>query len=187
VTVQKGGIHVASGGVLVRDIEGRVAGASRREGPLLVNSRSGGDVLVGNKVSGSVIAAGSLAGGRASGVGRTVAVRFNSAGEFLPGQVVSLDVRKKSPTIVLHASPHPPLGVVVESAAVELGDGTVLVAIVGVVRVKSVGKVAVGDALVAADGVACVRTERDQGPGLGRALAVPSGDTGEVEVLLFAP
>jgi len=179
LTVQRGGLHVAGGGLVVHDVEGRLAGASKREGTLLVNSRAGGDVLVGNKESGSVAVTVSLRAARAIGVSRTLAIRLG--GDAAPGDVVVLDSRKKAPTVRLAAPGEAPLGVVVERAGVELGEGAVVVAIAGLVRVRVVGAVAAGAWLEAGEAGAA---RAGEGPGLGRALAAVGGDGGGVEVVL---
>lgn len=170
LTVQKGGLHVANGGLLVHEVEGRVPGASRREGTLFLNPRSGGDVVVGNKESGGLVATGSIRAGRAMGLTRTIAVRVAGPNDIAPGTVVAMDERKRNTTARVATSRDTPLGVVVEHAAVELGEGTVLVAVVGLVRVKVSGPVVSGDALVAGDGGAVVRPEGDARPSLGRAV-----------------
>lgn len=180
LTVQRGGVHVAGGGLVVHDIEGRLAGASRREGTLLINSRAGGDVLVGNKETGSVAATVALRAARAPGVSRTLAVRLLGEG-LLPGDVVVLDPRKRAPTVRRAAPGDAPLGVVVERAGVELGDGPVVVALAGLVRVRVSGVVEAGASLEAGEeGVARM------GPGLsvGRALHGAGADSGTVEILL---
>lgn len=195
LTVQKGGVHVANGGLLVHEVEGRVPGASRREGTLFLNPRAGGDVVIGNKESGGLVATGSIRAGRAMGVTRSIAVRVAGPNDLVSGTVVALDERKKNTTARVATAMDTPLGVVVEHAAVELGEGTVLVAVAGLVRVKVVGPVVAGDALVAQDGGAIARPEGDMRPSLGRAMgrvqpgtpASATGDNGEVEVLLFAP
>lgn len=187
VTVQRGGVHVNSGGLVVHDIEGRVPGAAKREGTLFINARAGGDVVVGNNESGGLMATGSLRAGRAAGVARTIAVRILGSSELAPGTIVALDERKKNTTARVAAAHDTPLGVVVARAAVELGEGTLLVAVAGMVRVKVLGDVAVGDALVADGDGAVARPPGDTRPSIGRALGRSAGDNGQVEVLLFAP
>lgn len=179
LTVQRGGLHVAGGGLVVHDVEGRLAGASKREGTLLVNSRAGGDVLVGNKESGSIAVTVSLRAARATGVSRTLAIRLG--GEAAPGDVVVLDSRKKAPTVRLAAPGEAPLGVVVERAGVELGEGAVVVAIAGLVRVRVMGSVAAGSWLEAGEAGAA---RAGEGPGVGRALAAVGGEGGTVDVVI---
>jgi len=178
VTVQRGGLHVAGGGIVVHDIEGRLAGASKRDGPLFVNGRSGGDLVVGNKTAGSVVATGSVRAGRAAGLPSAVAIRM--AGEGLTaGDVVVYEARKKGAAVRRAQPGETPFGVVVERAAVELGDGPNLVAVSGVVAVRVGEAVAAGAWLVAgADGAA----QGGSGSGIGRALTEAS--SGTVEVLL---
>jgi hypothetical protein len=178
VTIQRGGLHVAGGGLVVHDIEGRLAGASKRDGPLLVNSKSGADLVVGNKSEGSVVASGSVRAGRAGGVPRAVGVRM--AGEGLAvGDVVAYEARKKGAIVRRAQAGEPPFGVVAERAALELGEGAVLVAVSGVVSVRVEGEVAAGDWLVAGDdGAARV----GNGPGIGRALTAAAG--GRIELRL---
>lgn len=183
-TVQKGGVHLPSGGLQLREIEGRVPGASRRDGALFVNPRGGGDLVVGNRDSGSVLAAASLAGGRGGAVERVVAVRVSGSDSLQAGDVVALDTRRKVASAHYARPGEPPLGVVVRRAAVELGDGPVVVALAGVARVKVRGAVRPGDVLCAdGDGLARV----GDGPALGRALGASTGDSGTVDVHLFAP
>ncbi|GDX81714.1 hypothetical protein LBMAG42_35250 [Deltaproteobacteria bacterium] len=182
LTVQKGGLHVAGGGLVVHDIEGRVAGASKREGPLLVNSRSGGDLIVGNKESGSVVAMATVRAGRVAGVSRTLAVRVGGEG-LAPGDVVCLEPGKKQPTARACPAGGIPLGVVVERAAVELGEGAVVVAIAGIVKVRVTGAVPAGAVLEAGEGGSA---RPGEGPSVGRALAAAGPDSGSVEILLHA-
>ena len=182
LTVQRGGVHVASGGLLVHDVEGRVAGASKREGILLLNSRAGGDVIVGNKQSGSVVLTASLRAGRTPGVAPVFAVRL--PGEVLsPGDVVSLDTSRKQPTARRCEPGGIALGVVVECAAVEVGEGAVVVAIVGVVKVAVRGPVSVGASLEAGEGGAA---RAGPGPSVGLALSAAGPDSGFVDMLLHA-
>lgn len=182
LTVQRGGVHIASGGLLVHDVEGRVAGASRREGTLLLNSRAGGDVVVGNKQSGSVVLTASLRAGRIPGVAAAFAVRL--AGEILtPGDVVSLDTSRKQPTARRCAPGRVALGVVVERAAVEVGEGAVIVSIAGVVKVAVGGPVSVGASLEAGEGGVA---RPGPGPSVGLALSAAGPDGGFVDLLLHA-
>lgn len=182
LTVQRGGVHIAGGGLVVHDIEGRVAGASKREGPLLVNPRSGGDLIVGNREAGNVVATATVRAGRVAGVSRTVAVRVGGEG-LAAGDVVCLELGKKQPTARACPAGGVPLGVVVERAAVELGEGAVVVAIAGIVKVRVTGPVVAGAVLEAGDaGAARV----GDGPSVGRALAAAGPDSGSVEILLHA-
>ncbi len=183
-TVQKGGIHVAQGALQVHEVEGRVSGASRRDGPLLVNPRAGGDLVVGNKETGSVVATATVRGGRGGLVDRVVALRLGGSDSLLPGDVVALDPRRKAPAAHRARAGETPLGVVVTQAAVELGDGPLAVALTGVAPVKVRGTVRPGDHLCS-DGDGFARS--GDGPTLGRALGSSSGDSGTVDVLLFAP
>ena len=174
------GLHVASGGLVVKDIEGRMAGASRRPGPLLVNAEGGGDLVVGNREGGSVSATASLRAGRASAVTRALAVRLPGEG-LAPGDVAAYGIRKKGPFARRAGAGAVPLGVVVAQSAVELGEGGVVVAIAGVVRVRVAGPVQAGVVLeVGEAGVA----RPGEGPSLGRTLAA-SAD-GMVDLLLHA-
>jgi hypothetical protein len=176
LTIQRGGVHVAGGGLVIHDIEGRQAGASRREGPLLVNAKSGADLIVGSRAEGSVVATASLRAGRAAGVQRAVAVRLGGEG-LTAGDVVVADTHRKALVARRAGAGAAPLGVVVERAAVELGEGAVLVAVTGLVRVRVDGPVEAGVLLVAgADGVATT----GDGPRFGRTVAASSGGLADV-------
>ena len=181
LTVQRGGLHVAGGGLVVHDIEGRIAGASKRDGPLLVNARSGADLVVGNKVEGSVAVTASLRAGRAAGVQRAVALRMG--GEALGyGDVVVAESGRKGVTVRRALPGEVPFGVVVERAAVELGAGPILVAVSGLVKVRVAEPVGAGVVLVAgADGAALPGT----GPGIGRTVGPSAG--GFAEILVHGP
>ncbi len=184
LVVQKGGIHVASGGVQVHELEGRVPGASRRDGPLLVNPKSGGDLVVGNKESGGVVATGAVRGGRAAGLEKVVAMRASGADTLQPGDVVAIETKKKLPSVHRARPGEQPVGVVVKQGGLELGDGSVAVAMAGLAPVRVRGGVRPGERLSSAgDGFAHV----GEGPILGRALGASAGDSGTVDVLLFAP
>lgn len=180
LNVLKGGIHVASGGLMVHEVEGRVAGASRREGPLLVNPRGGGDLLVGNKASGSVVATASLRAARVAEVNRALAIRVGGEG-LEPGDVAALDLSHRAPSARRAEPGDTPLGVVVAHAGVELGEGPVIVAIAGVVRVRVEAPVAAGVALEAGAGGAA---RVGDGPAVGRTLG--ASFDGRVDVLVHA-
>ncbi|MBM4368895.1 MAG: hypothetical protein FJ102_21955 [Deltaproteobacteria bacterium] len=184
LTVAKGGIHVAQGGVQVHELEGRVPGASRRDGPLLVNPKSGGDLVVGNKESGGVLATGAVRGGRAIGHEKVVAMRASGADTLQPGDVVAVETKKKLPSVHRARPGEQPVGVVVKQGGLEVGEGSVAVAMAGLAPVRVRGGVRPGGRLASAgDGFAHV----GEGPVLGRALGASAGDSGTVDVLLFAP
>ena len=166
LTVQRGGLHVAGGGLVIHDIEGRLAGASKRDGPLLINAKSGADLLVGSKSEGSIVATASLRAGRAAGVQQAVALRFTGE-DVLPGDVVVMEPRKKGAAVRRARAGESPLGVVVERAGVELGEGPVLVAVSGVARVRVAGSALAGVALVAGED-GCARA--GEGVAIGRTV-----------------
>lgn len=179
VTALKG-VHVASGGLVVKEIEGRMAGASRRPGPLLVNAEGGGDLLVGNRDGGSVTATASLRAGRTAAVVPALAVRLPGDG-LVPGDVAAYGVRKRGPFVRRAGVGDVPLGVVVAQSAVELGSGDVVVAVAGLVRVRVAAPVRAGVVLEAGEGGVA---RPGKGPSVGRTLA-PSAD-GMVDLLLHA-
>ncbi len=131
--------------IQVRRIEGR-QGSAKKDGPLWLNARGGFPVVVGNKNSKK----GLQVHGAVKATGADLAEHFDGVGCLEPGDVVRLDGGRRVVKSDTDGDTRV-VGIVSTQPGVELGKGTVPVALRGTVPCRVVGPVQVGDLLVPSD------------------------------------
>ncbi|MBM4391588.1 MAG: hypothetical protein FJ090_10745 [Deltaproteobacteria bacterium] len=179
-TIAALGTQVATLQVALESIAAKVELASGTVPGPLTAAKGGIHVAEG----GGVVVTGAVRGGRSVGHEKVVALLASGADTIQPGDVVAVETRKKLASIHRARPGEQPLGVVVKQGGLEVGEGTVAVAVAGLAPVRVRGAVRPGDRLASAgDGFA----HAGEGPVLGRALGASAGDSGTVDVLLFAP
>ena len=180
----------------IRHIEGR-AGSGRKDGGLVLNGRSGSLVEVGSEgtASDGLVVHGPVRAPSVSTPGSSMAIAFQSGGDFKLGEVVGINDQGH---LIHTRDAYDPrvVGIVGESPALVLGVGPerkVMVVIAGITRCRvdaTGGPIHAGDLLVASAERGHARkaddASRTSGAVVGKALGVHGEGSGEINVLVFS-
>jgi hypothetical protein len=166
----------------IRRVEGR-QGSAKKDGPLWLNARGGYPVVVGNKTEKK----GLKVHGAVKASGADLAEHFDGRGPMEPGDLVRMDGGRR---VVRSDTPCDTrvVGIVSTQPGVELGHGSVPVALRGTVPCKVVGPIAVGDLLVPADLPGHARAAAPSetvGCLVGKAMEALQQDVGTILVLVL--
>ena len=166
----------------IRRVEGR-QGSAKKDGPLWLNARGGFPVVVGNKDQNK----GLQVHGAVKASGSDLAEHFDGRGPLEPGDVVRMDGGRR---VVRSDTPFDTrvVGIVSTRPGVELGQGTVPIALRGTVPCKVIGPVAVGDLLVPAELAGHARSAAPSetvGCLVGKAMEALPSELGTILVLVL--